>query len=295
MRSQAYNDTDARAVRSPADGAQSHATRVAQLPAPGRSRLTGVPPPGPRYAHEALVRAGVIRLRALGRPAMARVPRCWEEMRSSGPWRSARARLAGPISARAAVDTASRRCRVARGGSCPFRVRTLSGPAVAREVHEAATDRYPGQEGREPPPVLGLLDHSEHLRGHRPIDERGRPGPADDVAVAAGVLPGLALGELLADEPGGLGGWLGRSPGSAVTCAVRAARRDRAAMPSVALAWPQLSDWGSARRQGWRCPDGCSARLRRRPVRRLVCLRRRNGGVALRLAAATVARAGMGR
>ena len=119
---------------------------------------------------------------------------------SSGPWQSAREREwrglspIGPQSTHPDADAASR-----AGWSCPFRVRTLSGPVAAREVHEAGTDRYPGQEGREPPPGLGLLDHPEHLRGDRPVDERGRPGRAGSVAVAAGVLPGLALGDLLAE------------------------------------------------------------------------------------------------
>ena len=83
----------------------------------------------------------------------------------------------GAISARAAVNTVRCRCRVARVGRFVSRA-DLSGPTAAREVHEAATDRYPGQEGWEPSPGLGWLDHAERLRGHRPVDERGRPGRA---------------------------------------------------------------------------------------------------------------------
>lgn len=103
--------------------------------------------------------------------AMARVPRCGERMRSSGPasadfrdwakaitrrvaarrqegssapWQSARGRDWRAYLRSGRSQHGQTQCRVARGGSCPFRVRALSGPVVAREVHEAATDRYPG-------------------------------------------------------------------------------------------------------------------------------------------------------
>jgi NAD(P)-dependent dehydrogenase (short-subunit alcohol dehydrogenase family) len=101
----------------------------------------------------------------------------------------------------------------------------LTPPGTAHEVHEPSADRDPGEKGREPPRGLGLLDHSEHLRGHRPINERGGPCRAGGIAVAPSVILGLALGDLLADEPGGLSGRLGRPPGSAVACNLRGALR----------------------------------------------------------------------
>src|SRR5436189_6171037 len=93
---------------------------------------------------------------------------------SSGASQSARGRdWPGPSPLGTAVNTARRGCSMTRGASCPSRVRTLGGPVAAGEVHEAGADGYPGQEGREPPPGLRLLNHSEHFRDHRPVDERG--------------------------------------------------------------------------------------------------------------------------
>jgi hypothetical protein len=150
------------------------------------------------------------------------------------------------------VKTAGRRCSVTRGTSRPSRVRTLSGPVAAREVHKPCADSYPGQEGREPPPGLGSLKHSEHVCGHRPVDERGRPGRAGGVAVAPGVLLGFALGDLLADKPGGLSGWLGRPPGSAVACDFRGAL-------GSGLRRGRLARNAHGHRLGWILPRGWPA------------------------------------
>ena len=86
-----------------------------------------------------------------------------------------RASLAGLISRPGRSEHVQRRMPRRAWWSCPFPVRALSGPVAAREVHEAATDHYPGQEGREPPPGFGLLDHSEHLRLSGEGDARGVP------------------------------------------------------------------------------------------------------------------------
>jgi hypothetical protein len=48
--------------------------------------------------------------------------------------------IGGPISAWAAVNTARPGCRVARGGSCPFRVRALPS-VVGQELLAAGLDR----------------------------------------------------------------------------------------------------------------------------------------------------------
>ncbi len=76
------------------------------------------------------------------------------------------------------------------------------GPVAPGEVHEPGTDRDPGKEGREAPSGPGLLDQSERFRDHRSVDERCRPRRAGGVAVAAGTPADLALGDLLANEPG---------------------------------------------------------------------------------------------
>ena len=122
----------------------------------------------------------------------------------------------GPRSPRPDADAASRGAGRVRFACGPKR--SGCGPRGTSGRHRPLSrPGRPGQRG------AWVLDHAEHLRGHRPVDQRDRPGRAGSVAVATGVLPGLALGDLLANEPGGLGGWLGRPPGSAVACDLRGA------------------------------------------------------------------------
>lgn len=164
------------------------------------------------------------------------------------------------------------------GRPCRKRVvfvwRADSGGAVAaREEHGAGA--CPGQRRREPTRALGLLEQSQRFRGHRPADGHAQPGRAGGVAVVPGTLLGLALGDLLAEEPDALNGRLGRAgqrgavrtacPESAVSTPPKESRRRRSHLLPVSVrcgaASPLSGTWN------WPCGGGrmfggCSASMR---------------------------------